>query len=138
MSCPSSVALLGGCPLFPVVTSAAFASAELKAKFTKNAYHGAVVWSWQQALMAAGIEHQLRRKDLPSGTVKQLKDAQTALWRVIDAGRSFQNSELWSWSWSNGKFHVAAFGENAKDVDESNAAQLWSTVYLAVQKPKPN
>jgi cytochrome b involved in lipid metabolism len=30
---------------------------------------------------------------------------------------------------------TAPFGQNRGDADESNAAQLWSTVYLAVRRP---
>jgi hypothetical protein len=33
---------------------------------------------------------------------------------------------------------VAAFGASGSDVDESNAAQLWSTVYLALKRPEPD
>jgi hypothetical protein len=46
-----------------------------------------------------------------------------------------RNSELWSWSFANGKYAIAPFGANAADADESNAAQLWSTVYLAIPPP---
>jgi hypothetical protein len=45
------------------------------------------------------------------------------------------NVELWSWSWAAGKFHVQPFGRPGADVDESNAAQLWSTVYLGLKAP---
>jgi hypothetical protein len=43
------------------------------------------------------------------------------------------NSELWSWSFNAGHYRVAPFGAAVADADESNAAQLWSTVYLAVK-----
>jgi hypothetical protein len=46
-----------------------------------------------------------------------------------------RNSELWSWTFTGGHFHIAPFGANAADADESNAAQLWSTVYLAIPDP---
>ena len=49
-----------------LVANPALASAELRRDFTRFAYHGTVVWSWQQALLAAGIERQLRRADLPA------------------------------------------------------------------------
>jgi hypothetical protein len=57
------------------------------------------------------------------------------LWRAIDASRSVQSSELWSWRYQDGGYRIAAFGESGADADESNAAQLWSTVYLAVKRP---
>jgi hypothetical protein len=62
--------------------------------------------------------------------------ARSRLWQVIDAGRSLRNSELWSWSYDGQHFKLASFGANAADQDESNAAQLWSTVYLAIPEPR--
>ena len=59
-----------------------------------------------------------------------------ALVTAIRASRTLQNSELWSWTFAAGHFHVAPFGANAADADESNAAQLWSTVYLAIPDPR--
>jgi hypothetical protein len=44
--------------------------------------------------------------------------------------------ELWSWAANaSGQLEYRAFGYNRNDVDESNAAQLWSTVYLVVKRP---
>ncbi|NYT41966.1 hypothetical protein HZY97_14445 [Sphingomonas sp. R-74633] len=119
-----------------LVANPALASTEVQDRFTPGAYHGAVVWSWQQALFAAGLERQLARTDLPPATRAVLKDAQSKLWRAIQATRATQSSELWSWAYENGRYKVVAFGAGKADVDESNAAQLWSTVYLAVQPPK--
>src|SRR5437667_172926 len=62
-------------------------------------------------------------------------EAQRVLWSAINATRSINNSELWSWSFDAGHYRVAPFGAAAADADESNAAQLWSTVYLAVKPP---
>ncbi|WP_242187335.1 hypothetical protein [Sphingomonas sp. CARO-RG-8B-R24-01] len=119
-----------------VVANAAFADAATQARFTAGAYHGAVVWSWQQALLAAGLERQLMRADLPAATRARLVGAQTTLWKAIGATRAVQSSELWSWAYRDGRYTVVPFGAGKADVDESNAAQLWSTVYLAVQPPK--
>jgi hypothetical protein len=94
-----------------------------------------VVWSWQQALLAAGLARQLRRDDLPGATRTHLRDAQRRLWRAIDANRGMRTSELWSWSYADGRFRAQPFGQGQGDVDESNAAQLWSTVYLAIPRP---
>jgi hypothetical protein len=118
-----------------VVANPAYAAAEVQALFTKNAYHGTVIWSWQQAVLAAGLERQLRRADLPPAVRKRVRDAQRELWRAIDAGSAVRNSELWSWSYEQGHYRVAPFGVSQSDVDESNAAQLWSTVYLAIPEP---
>lgn len=118
-----------------LVANAALADEAVQARFTPAEYHGAVVWSWQQALLAAGLERQLARRDLPTATRTRLARAQAELWRVIAAARQVANSELWSWAYRDGRYQVVPFGAGGKDVDESNAAQLWSTVYLAVQPP---
>jgi hypothetical protein len=118
-----------------LVTNPAFCAPSLQARFTRNAYHGTVVWSWQQALFAAGLERQLQRRDLALGVRNHLLEAQQVLWSAINATRSMNNSELWSWSFDAGHYRVAPFGAAAADADESNAAQLWSTVYLAVKPP---
>lgn len=118
-----------------LVANPALAGAEVQARFSPAAYHGVVVWSWQQAVFAAGLERQLARMDLPAATRARLADAQAKLWRAILAARSMANSELWSWAFEDGRYKVVAFGAGRNDVDESNAAQLWSTVYLAVQPP---
>ena len=118
-----------------LVANPALAGAAAQGRFTPAEYHGAVVWSWQQALLAAGLERQLARADLPAPTRARLTEAQATLWRAITAARAVANSELWSWAYENGRYRVVPFGAGGKDVDESNAAQLWSTVYLAVRPP---
>jgi len=118
-----------------VVANPVFADDALKARFTNHAYHGTVIWSWQQAQFASGLERQLARKDLPEPVRQRLLAAQQSLWRVIGAARSMQSSELWSWTFADGRYRVAAFGASGADADESNAAQLWSSVYLAVRPP---
>ncbi|MEH3039143.1 MAG: hypothetical protein PGN21_03625 [Sphingomonas paucimobilis] len=120
-----------------LVANAAQTDATVQSRFTPAAYHGAVVWSWQQALFAAGLERQLARRDLPPATRAVLTTGQARLWRAINATRATQSSELWSWAYQGGRYQVVAFGAGKQDVDESNAAQLWSTVYLAVQPPRP-
>lgn len=118
-----------------LVANPVLAAPEVQARFTPAAYHGTVVWSWQQALFAAGLEKQLERRDLPADVRSVLRDAQAKLWRAIAATRDTQSSELWSWAFADGRYRVVPFGAGKQDVDESNAAQLWSTVYLAVQPP---
>ena len=118
-----------------LVANPVFCTSEVQARFSRNAYHGTVVWSWQQALFAAGLERQLRRKDVPDKVRIHLLQAQKILWSAIEASRKMKSSELWSWSRSGGRFRIAPFGAAGADADESNAAQLWSTVYLAVRPP---
>lgn len=112
----------------------------LQRTFTRGDYHGTVIWSWQQAMLAAGLERQLKRTDLQAETIAQLRAAQTELWKVIQATRTLNTGELWSWKAQNGKTVYDSFADAAvaekRFVDESNAAQLWSTVYLAVQPPR--
>ena len=95
-----------------------------------------MVWSWQQALFASGLERQLRRTDLPDSVREHLLSAQQSLWRVIDATASWRASELWTWNLQGDHYRVAPFGANTQDADEANAAQLWSTVYLAIKEPE--
>lgn len=95
-----------------------------------------MIWSWQQALLAAGLARQLERDDLPDATRAHLRDAQRTLWAAIDATRDLRTSELWSWSYADGYYRMAPFGQSSGDADESNAAQLWSTVYLAIPRPE--
>jgi hypothetical protein len=118
-----------------LVANPAFAARDIQTKFGANAYHGTVIWSWQQALAAAGLAHQLERTDLSIDLRHRLRAAQSCLWDGIEATRSVQSSELWSWSHSGDRYHVVAFGATGGDADESNAAQLWSTVYLALHRP---
>ncbi len=118
-----------------VVADPVFAEPAVQARFSRNAYHGTVIWSWQQAVLASGLDRQLKRANLPAPLRAKLTAAKQSLWRVIEANRSYSNSELWTWKPEQGRIVATAFGANAGDADESNAAQLWSTVFLAV---KPN
>ena len=118
-----------------VVANQVYAATAIKGKLTRSAYHGTVVWSWQQAVLAAGLRRQLQRQDLPPSLIGPLRAAQTRLWQAIGNGHSMRNSELWTWTFANDRFAIAPFGANASDADESNAAQLWSTVYLAIPAP---
>lgn len=121
-------------PVGMVVANPAYATdPKLRDAFTRGHYHGTVVWSWQQALLAAGIERQLARPGLPDKTRALLREARSALWDTIRAGAPMRHCELWSWTIKDGQYQVVPFGQEAGHVTESNAAQLWSTVYLAVR-----
>jgi len=119
-----------------LVANAAFDEKAQRQHFGPDRYHGAVVWSWQQALLAAGLARQLRRADLDEAVRSRLREAQAQLWRVIQAARDAASGELWSWRCVDGRYELVAFGSVCVSRDESNAAQLWSTVYLAVQPPR--
>ena len=118
-----------------LVANPAYAGRDVWPRFGNNAYHGTVVWAWQQAVMAAGLDRQLARHDLPAATRAHLAEAQTRLWRGICAADAMRTSELWSWSYARGRYHVEPFGAEGAHEDESNAAQLWSTVFLALPPP---
>jgi hypothetical protein len=123
-------------PLGPVVANAALSGDEaLAAHLSRHAYHGTVVWSWQEALLAAGIRRQLARWDLTADARRALRDAERVLWRAIDAARALGvgTAELWSFTVREGKIEFLPFGEGGGDASESNPVQLWSTVYLAVR-----
>jgi hypothetical protein len=122
-------------PVGVVVANPVYGAPATQKKLTRSAYHGTVVWSWQQAVLAAGLRRQLQRQDLPPLLKERLRAAQSRLWVAIGAAHSMRNSELWTWSFANGSFEIAPFGASASDADESNAAQLWSTVYLAIPSP---
>jgi hypothetical protein len=108
----------------------------LQSQFTSSQYHGTVVWSWQQALLADGLRRQLERTDLEEQTRTALQDLECKVWKAIDANRSVATSELWSWAANaQGRLEYRPFGANLTDVEEANAAQLWSTVYLVVREP---
>jgi hypothetical protein len=124
-------------PVGMVVANPAFAADKaVRDLFTRGHYHGAVVWSWQQAMLAAGLARQIARGDLPAATRQTLIDAETALWNVIDANAAQRTGELWTWTIKDGKFVLVPFGQSGGHADESNAVQLWSTVFLGVQRPK--
>ncbi len=118
-----------------LVANPAYAPASLQGLFTRGAYHGLVVWSWQQAVLAAGLERQLKRRDLTPALRGQLLAARKRLWAAIEADRAVANSELWSWACRAGRYRIVAYGAGQADADESNAAQLWSSVFLALKPP---
>lgn len=114
-----------------LVANAAYADTALASQFERNRYHGAVVWSWQQALFAAGVDRQLQRTDISATARAALARAQSRLGAAMKAADAVRGSELWSWSQHGGRYRVEPFGQRRDDETESNAVQLWSTVYLA-------
>ena len=123
-------------PVGVLVANPAFAAdPTIRGMFTPHAYHGTVVWSWQQALLAAGIVRQLGRVDLSPGARGALHAAERILWDRIDAAkaRGLGTAELWSFRVKDGRMELVPFGQGRGDADESNAVQLWSTAYLAVR-----
>ncbi|WP_186094879.1 hypothetical protein [Burkholderia gladioli] len=118
-----------------LIANPAYADPALWPKFTSSAYHGTVIWSWQQAMWVAGLDRQLARQDLSDATRTLLSQARQRIWQVISNAREMRTSEMWTWSWANGQYQADAFGTRSADATEANAAQLWSTTYLAIQDP---
>jgi glycogen debranching enzyme len=114
-----------------LVANPAYAPDELQPLFDRGRYHGTVIWSWQQAVLAAGIERQLDRADLTASAREALREARSRLQAAIAAAQGLRGSELWSWSQVGGRYRAEPFGQRHGDETESNAAQLWSTVWLA-------
>ncbi|GJE96208.1 hypothetical protein PsYK624_124020 [Phanerochaete sordida] len=127
----------------------------------RAAYHGTVVWSFQQGLMASGLARQLAlcnaTNDAPSagfaptlseppawcddaGFVQSLGDAQDRLWTAIEGARSELNTEVWSYAFDNatGTFAVADLASLSPDGTESDAIQLWSYGFLGLVDPHTN
>jgi hypothetical protein len=117
-----------------VVANPAYALGDLQPRFDRNRYHGTVIWSWQQAMFGAGLERQLARDDLPAPVRDSLVQARARLRAAIRAADEMRGSELWSWSVANGRYRLEPFGQREEDETESNAAQLWSTVHLALPR----
>lgn len=118
-------------PVGVLAANPAFADAEAQALVTGNNYHGTVVWSWQQAMMIAGIDRQLRRNGLSRAMRERLLTARRKIWAGIMASKEIINSELWSIALRGDDFVIAPFGQSEGHLTESNAVQLWSTVFLA-------
>jgi hypothetical protein len=115
----------------PLVANPVYADDELEPAFGRARYHGTVIWSWQQAMLAAGIARQLERGDLTTSARDALIRARACVESAMAQSHTVRGSELWSWSQDDGRYVVEPFGQRTEDETESNAAQLWSTVYLA-------
>jgi hypothetical protein len=135
-------------PLGVVVANPALSgSKELIQNFTNSAYHGAVIWSWHHVAMARGLERQLARCDTaerPGFCNDQIvygnvKKAYNMLWDVIEETSEYLSDELWTWTYDDQEYHHAALSDlppppGVERPAESNAIQLWSLTFLAVER----
>ncbi|KAL5387945.1 hypothetical protein DPSP01_003343 [Paraphaeosphaeria sporulosa] len=110
----------------------------LSDQFKNSDYHGTVVWSWQLAMMAAGLGRQLARCDADGAPDfcntechSKVQNAYKALWDTIDKNRAQLSSEVWSWEYNNGYQPVPL---SAFSTTESDIIQLWSLTFLAVHE----
>ncbi|KAK3684641.1 hypothetical protein LTR37_020073 [Vermiconidia calcicola] len=114
--------------------------------FTNNAYHGTVVWSWQLAMFAAGLQRQLERcsssvsPDFCSDRAvhENVVAAYNHLWDLIEANQRYLGSEVWSWQYRGGTFEFIELGAlpppPGSSPTESDIRQLWSLTFLAVTR----
>ena len=150
-------------PVGVVVANPALAKEPiLTQNYTTGAYHGTVVWSWQQAMMAKGLELQLARCTAPASAgnpstaptknlqkipsfcgnkavYNNVKKAYNTIWDLIDANPAEQSQEVWSWTYKNGQYQVADLGTlipppGVGAQTESDIRQLWSLTFLAVTR----
>ncbi|BFZ61702.1 hypothetical protein YB2330_002777 [Saitoella coloradoensis] len=102
------------------------------ANWTRGAYHGTVIWSWQMAMMAAGLERQLAR------LYPNVVSAYSNLWDVIEGNAAQLSQEVWSWEFKDGGFEVVPLSDipapGGIPQTESDSIQLWSLTFLAVQR----
>lgn len=122
-------------PVGLLVANPACADPQTQGLFTSHAYHGTVIWSWQEALLAAGIERQLRRADLDAALRTKLESLRDRLWAAIEGTRGLRGAELWTWVFENGRYRAVPFEPQRGAATEADAAQLWSTAFLALQPP---
>jgi hypothetical protein len=116
-------------------------------------------------MMGAGLERQLDRCD--SGSVpdfcgnstlhSRILQAYNHLWDLIEANSAQLSSEVWSWVYQEGEFHVTPLGalppppgtsptgefcrflyslvpKRLINLAESDVRQLWSLTFLAVTR----
>lgn len=125
--------------------------------FSNVQYHGAVSWSWQQALLASGISRQLGLCGLSNSTqlepaptsekptwctddtlISALTQAQARLWTAIEGSAPALYTEVLSplFAAENGNFTIGDLGAISPTGTEGDAIQLWSYGFLAQVDPR--
>lgn len=116
------------------------------ANWTTSAYHGTVVWSWPLAMMSRGLELQLSRCNSSSvpafcsntAVYSNVENAYNMLWDKIEANSAHLSTEVWSWTYADGKFSYIDLGAlpppPGSSPTESDIVQLWSLTFLAVTR----
>lgn len=123
--------------------------------FDNTMYHGAVSWSWQTGMMAAGLSRQLGRCGLSNNTqleastndtapvwcndttlTNALEQSQTRLWSSIHGTQDAIWTEVWSPVYDNStnSFIIGDLGALSQGT-EGDAIQLWSYGFLAAVDP---
>lgn len=99
----------------------------------RRAYHGTVVWGWQQVMLQMGLIRQyeyLKTKGYED-KARHLRQLLRRIWERQKTAKEFLSSELWSWKVEKGSLLPAPYGVEAESATESNPYQLWSTSFLA-------
>ncbi|KAL5521350.1 hypothetical protein ACEPAG_9275 [Sanghuangporus baumii] len=138
-----------------VIANPAYDSNTTNIEVLNNAaYHGTVIWSWQQGIMAAGLQRQLGyctnssnvtvdTNPSPDATptwcsnsmfVQNVSDAQSRLWTSIKGAIDYVFSEVWTYSFDNSTntFSVGDISILSAAGTESDAIQLWSYGFLGL------
>lgn len=132
-------------------------------QFTTGAYHGTVIWAWNSLIMLTkALEVQLSavaqaeesgldpvtRKNVDSNLYHEIKDqvkrAYSKIWDLVEANKEHLSAEVWSWRWDGrakegkGDFAYVPLSHlptpDGGGQTESNARQLWSLTFLALQR----
>ncbi len=100
----------------------------------RGAYHGAVVWSWQSAMLRAGLARLLPRfRQQDPALARRMETVLADLAASQERAGDLAGSELWTFEVESGDWRAVPFGTGtASSGDESNPVQLWSTVQPAL------
>jgi len=101
----------------------------------RNAYHGTVVWSWQEAMIRLGLLRQYRRfAEIPRyrDLAGEIRSVIRTLHKSDAKVANLVHSELWTWRVEDDRMKPIPFGLEKGAETESNPVQLWSTVSMAV------
>lgn len=125
-----------------LVANPALAPQKYYKMFDKNQYHGEVIWAWPQLMLKVALLKQLNKWIIPppektklhNETKVKLTKILTNISSLIDSLREWSTSELWAWKLDkNGKIIPIPYGQDASNVTESNAVQLWSVAALGLE-----
>jgi len=97
-------------------------------------------------MMSRGLELQLSRcnsSSIPAfcsdaSVYSNVKNAYNLLWDIIEANSAHLSTEVWSWTYADGKFSYIDLGAlpppPGSSPTESDIVQLWSLTFLAVTR----
>lgn len=101
-------------------------------------YHGAVIWTWLEALGLSALGHQ-KKQARAAGDLGAMRAAERALASIdaqVDGSGQLQTSELHGWALERGKLVARPFegAENESlEAWPGNATQLWATALPLVR-----